>query len=306
MANFPFPKPNIPDPEHRLPFIWKQFIDPCDAPVTVWLEALWPAFLDALIAWYSVDLVQILRSAFKPPLMGWRVRSTRHGGHSSRQRPHGLKRRWKDIITFDPNDWVGHQLNPYFEEEMITLLPGEIEFWMGFELIVMFEFYMQVFDLSTAFLYEWTSGVAKTKYCQARDDAVLVASAPGYPLLGIFGWDAVGTLDVVKMRNIDFFNGFGVSQNVGPGVVSMSFSYENHGGAPGGPWIEARMTCLNGPRAGSYAFRRISSEAGGSGTEGVTYDMSAGEIWIGEIRVNGGYQIINPTLFCHARGSPNP
>ncbi len=238
--------------------------------------------------------------------MGWRLRGGRHGSGRPREPKGRLKRTFKDVITFDPNDWVGHQLNPFLDEEMITLLPGEIEFWSGFELVVLFEFYMQVFDLSTAFLYEWTSGVAKTKYCQARDDAVLLASAPGYPLLGIFGWDAVGILDVKKMRNIDFFNGFGVSQNVGPGVVGLTFSFEKHGEGPGGAWIESRMTCLNGPRAGSYASRRVGTDADESGTVGVTYDMSAGEIWIGEIRVNGGYQIINPTLFCHARGSPNP
>lgn len=306
MSGFPFPKPNIPDPEQRLPFIWKQFVDPCDAPLTVWAEALWPAFRDALIVWYSVDLVQIIRAMWKPPLMGWRLRGGRHGSRGSRGKPRTIKEHFKNIVSFDVNDWVGKSLNPFADEEMVMLLPGEIVFWSGFEVLILVAFEYQIFDLGTQFLYEWTSGVARSKYCQARDDAVLLATAPGYPLQGIFGWDVVGILDAKKMRHIDFFNGFGVMQNIGPGVVGCTFGFENNGGGVGPPWIETRMRCLTGPRTGIYATQRVSTGGGIVGSGGCTYDMSAGETWIAEIRVNGSYQIKEPTLFCHARGSPNP
>ncbi len=118
-----------------------------------------------------------------------------------------------------------------------------------------------------------------TKYCHARDDAVLLASAPGYPLLGIFGWDAVGILDVVKMRHIDFFNGFGVAQNIGHGAVALTFGFKNTGGGLGPPWIEARLTCLSGPRAGSYASRRVSEGADKKGVH---------------VASCGDYEIIHP------------
>lgn len=304
MSTWPFPKPNIPDPEHRLPFIWRQFVDPCDAPITVWAEALWPAFINALIVWYQVDLVQVLRTMFKPPLIGWRIRGGRHMGGRSRSNRGELRRGLKGVIEFDPSDYVGKALSPFADEEMVVLVPGEIVFYTATEILLIAAFEYQIFDVSTQFLYQWTSGVAKSKYCQARDDAVLYATAPGYPLQGIFGWDTVGILNPVKQRNIDFFNGFGVEQSVGPGVVGCTFGAVNIGGGIGPPWLEARMTCLTGPRAGSYASRRVSDDPNFKGEGGVTYDMQPGETWIGEIRVNGTWQISNPTLFCHARGTP--
>ncbi len=303
MSNFPFPKAKIPDPDQRLPFIYRQFVDPCDAPITVWIEAFWPAFLHAIITWYQVDLLQIVRTMWKPPLMGWRLRGGRHGGGPSRSRRGGFRSKFGKIVGFDPNDYVGNALNPFADEEMVMLLPGEIFFWTSIEVLILFFFEYQIYDISTAFLYEWTSGVSRSPYCHARDDAVLLATAPGYPLLGIFGWDPVGILDASKQRNIDFFNGFGVAQSVGVGVVAISCEFENVGGGIGPAWIECRLSCLTGPRAGSYAFQRMATGDFTAGSGGCTYDMSPGEVWIGELRVNGSWQISNPKLWCHARAN---
>lgn len=301
--SFPGPKPKVPDLEDRLPFIWRQFVDPCDAPITVWLQAMWPALLHAIIAWYAIDLIQIFRTMWKPPLWGMRFRGSRHKAPSGPSKKKGFKKRFKDIITFDVNDWVGHALNPFETGEMIELLPGEIWFWTGIDLIVIGAFYYSVIDITTEFLFEWTAAVAATRYCHARDDAVLLASAPGYELLGIFGWDPMGILDPVKMRNITFFNGYGVAQEISHGMVGMAFGFKEEGSTVPDPWIESRLTCLTGPRAGSYQERRLASGTGASGTGGSTYDMGQGEVWIGEIRCNGRWLIQNPQLWCQARAS---
>ncbi len=303
--NFPFPKPRIPIPEFeagRLPFIYKQFVDPCDAPITVWAQAFVPAFISALIMWYQVDLVQVLRTMWKPPIYGWRVRGGRHGAKGEKGKKGKIGRKFKDIATFDPNEHVGKLLNPFADEEMIMLLPGEVLFWTGIDVIVLAAFFYSIMDVGTAFLYEWTAAVSMSKYCQARDDAVLLASAPGYPLLGIFGWDAVGVLNADKLRNIEFFNGFGVEQNVGVGVVGLAFSFQNFGGGAGTPTIECRLNCTTGPRAGIYAQRLVGSGDNAAGSAGCTMDIQPGEVWIGEIRVNGAWHIIDPQLFVHVRG----
>jgi hypothetical protein len=301
-STWPFHFPKLPEINDRIPFIWRQFVDPCDAPLTVWLQCIGPALFRAVISWFAVDLLQIVRTMFTPPTYGWRLRGQGHRSGLNKSRSRSFRSRAGEIIGFDPNAWVGQELSPFADEEMVMLLPGEVWFWTAADVAVLAAFYYSVLDIGSGFLYEWTSAVAQTKYCQARDDAVLLANAPGYPLLGIFGWDAVGILDASKMRNIAFFNGFGVAQDVDVGVVGCSFGFKNTGGGIGEPWIEARMTCLNGPRAGSYAERRLATGAGISGNQGVTYDMSPGEIWIGEIRVNGSFDIIDPVLWCQARG----
>lgn len=301
-STWPFPKPRIPKLEDRFNFIWRNFTDPCDTPVTVWIETLLPALEHALIAWFYIDLIQVVRTMWTPPVWGWRNRLRSHYGPENRNNKRGLKGKVGKGLSFDPSSWVGKQLSPFADEEMVMLLPGEIWFWTATEAIVFEFFAYSVLDIGTGFFYEWASGVAQTQYCAARDDAVLYATAPGYPLLGIFGWDAVGLLNPVKQRNIDFFNGFGVAQSVGPGVVGLTFEYLNIGGGLGPPWIECRMNCLTGPRTGTYAMQRVATGdlVGGSG--GCTYDMQADEVWIGEIRVNGAWSIINPVLFCHAHG----
>ncbi len=301
-STWPFPKPNVPPIEDRLNFIWRNFTDPCDAPVTVWVDTFLPALEHALIAWYYVDLVQIVRTMFTPPSFAYSVRSSPHRKGAGRGRGKGRKGKLGNLVGFDPNAYVGNALSPFDGELMVEMLPGEIWFWTATEAIVFVLFLYSVLDIGSQFFYEWTSAVAKTKYCQARDDAVLLATAPGYPLIGIFGWDTVGVLNAVKERNIGTFTGFGVGQNIGPGVVGCSFSFKNLDTGPGDYWIEARMLCENSPRAGVYASRRVGSGQGQSGSAGVTYDMSAGEVWFGEIRVQGTWQIINPKLFCHATG----
>lgn len=300
---WPFPKPFVPkNVEDRLPFIFRQFVDHCDAPLTVWAECFVPAFVNALISWYAVDMLQIFRTMWKPPIWGLLGRSHGHGSRNSKSRKKTFRSRLGKIIGFDVNDWIGKSLNPFTTEEAIMVLPGEVIFWSAIELIAVAAFYWSVIDIGTTFLYSWTSAVARTKYCAARDDAVLQASAPGYPLQGIFGWDVVGILDVVKMRNITFFNGFGVMQEVGPGVVTCTFGYVCLSTDDPNSWIETRMRCLNGPREGTYSERRIDQGEHAQGTSGTTYDMAAGEVWVGEIRVNGAFQIIGPQLNCHAPG----
>lgn len=305
MANtWPFDYPKLPPFEERVTFVWRQFMDPCDAPITLWIQTLGPALLHALIAWYTVDLIQILRTMWKPPILGVRGRGVGHRSGIQRSRKRGLKSLLGKIIEFDPNAWVGNHLNPLGVYETYVLVPGEVLFWTAFDVAIVAAFYWSIIDIGSGLLYEWTSAISTSQYCRARDDAVLQATAPGYPLLGIFGWDAIGVLTPTKMRNVDFFNGFGVSQSVGSGVVSCSFDFENTGGGVGTPWIECRMSCLTGPRAGVYRERRLSEGAGLSGSGGTTYNMLPGEVWIGEIRVNGSYQIKNPVLFCHCRGTP--
>jgi hypothetical protein len=167
------------------------------------------------------------------------------------------------------------------------------------------QFWWMVMDLGTAFLYEWASTVAKTSYCHARDDGVLLARAPGYPLLGIFGWDAMGILDAIKMRNIDFFNGYGVASGVGPGQVLATASLQCVLEGEGGGWAMMRVRCLTGPRAGLTMEVREDVAEGAQVLLAAQGPTATNEAWMAEIKVNGLFNVIAPTLNFHAT-SPNP
>ncbi len=296
----PWPKPKVPDLEQRLPFIWRQFMDPCDAPITIWVEAFWPAFVNALLSWFAVDASQILMAYIRPGVGRWYTVGYRHvgGGKRGSRKPGG--KWWEKISGWDPNEVIAKEIGGWQELKGFELLPGEVEFWLVEEVIEKEFFWWMVLDLSTTFLYEWTSGVAKSKYCQARDDAVLLAEGGSYPLQGIFGWDEVGAMSPTKMRNIAFFDGFGVMQTVASGVVSVYFTATNVGGGIGPAWIEFRMVCGNGPRAGPSPAQRHNQSDANSIRRGATAQALPGEIWWGEIRVNGTWIIDKPSMHVHA------
>jgi hypothetical protein len=289
----------------RLNFVWRQIIDPCDAPFTVWIWCFWPAFKKLLIAWFALDLKQIFRTMLRPKYRALSVRSRRHlGGGEKGKRGRG-KRIKLNPFSYDPNDVIGGTLNPYDGHPGFGPAPGELWFWSALEIFERVAYYWMVLDLGTDFLYNWASGVSETKYCHARDDAVLTASNPGYPLLGIFGWDAVGTLDAEKQRKVLFFNGFGAALEFGPGAALLTFSFANTDGQPGA-WIECRLRCLNGPRIDYSNTLRDDCGPFGSGTCAVHVDISGAETWMGEIRVNGSFDIEQPTLNMHAVFHPDP
>lgn len=289
----------------RLNFIWKQIIDPCDAPITVWLWAFWPAFWHLVLQWYTIDIQQILIAYLRPGFRAFGARSKKHWGGGTRGKRPGSKWGKLNPINFDPNDYIGGELLGFDDIPGKGPFPGELWFWTIEGLIERVQFWWMVMDLGTAFLYEWASTVAKTSYCHARDDGVLLARAPGYPLLGIFGWDAMGILDAVKIRNIDFWNGYGVSCGVGPGQVLATAGLECVAEGTGGGWAEMRVRCLTGPRAGLDMTVRADIAAGETVAMAAQGPTGIFETWIAEIRVNGLFNVVEPTLNFHAV-SPNP
>ncbi len=283
----------------KLNFIWKMIIDPCDAPLTVWAWTFWPAFGHLVLGILALDVKQMFRSYLKPQFRAGKARGLAHwhgGEKGKRKGGKGGRFRFPD---FDYNDWLGKDLLGTNKYGGFAAFPGELEIWSIVDVFERLAFYFMVFDFGVGFFYEWASAVAQTKYCHARDDAVLLASAPGYPLLGIFGWDAVGILDAQKMRKVRFFNGFGASLEFGPGQAAISAVGRHTGGDPD-PWIEIRIRCLTGPRAGYTTGERADVVGMGSAQVGAQCVINGDEVWIGEIRVNGSWFIDAPTLNMHA------
>lgn len=284
----------------RLNFVWKQIIDPCDAPITVWLWAFWPAFWHLVLQWYTIDITQIFIAYLRPGFRAFKVRSKKHWGSGTRGKRGGSKWSKLNPVNFDPNEFIGNDILGWDEIPMKGPFPGELWFWAIEGVIERAQFLWMVMDLGSAFLYEWTSAVARTQYCHARDDAVLTATAADYPQSGIFGWDPMGILTAVKMRNLTFWNGYGVATNVGPGQILALAGLECIPSGTPNPWAELRVRCVSGPRTGYEML--VHNDF----TEGQTQDMAATgptagqETWLAEIRVNGLFLIKSPTLQFHA------
>ena len=48
-----------PDALARVNYVVNYIFDPCDAPITVLLETLWPALLKMVLSLYAVDAAQV-------------------------------------------------------------------------------------------------------------------------------------------------------------------------------------------------------------------------------------------------------
>lgn len=283
----------------RLNFVYRQLIDPCDAPFTVWVWSFWRALGHAVLGVIAIDVKQMVRSSLRPSLSKLRKRSVGHWQRGEKHNRPGKGKKNYKFENLDYNDRLGRELHEFLELEPTVIADGELALWTIIDVFELAVFYYMVFDIAVDFIYEGMRGVAQSKYCQARDDAVLLASAPGYPLLAIFGWDAMGILDAVKQRKVQFFNGFGAALDFGPVQILASFTATNGSGTNPNT-VSYRLRCLTGPRAGLINENAVTLPGGGQATIGIQAVGNGGETWICEIKVTDSAFIGGPALNMHA------
>lgn len=298
-------RPYIPNIERRIQFIIDALIDPCDAPITVYFKLFWPAFRRLVLQWYITDLKQVFTSWLRPALFAVEGRSKRHWGGGKKNKRGWFWRRIGTVVSFDLGEFIGKHLWGGEEIRSRALPPGAGYLWILEGIIQRLLFYMMVLDLLTEFLYAWGSSVMATAYCQARDDAVFTGKCGPYPLLGIFGWDAQGAYTPLKMRNIAFFNGFGVMQTVGPGRVGASAAVRRNPDDPEAGWVKLRLRCLEGPSKDQEVQMDYEPPGMDPMETGVGASCQKGDIWIFEIAVDGRWIMDQSYLWMHA-ASPNP
>jgi|SRR6218665_1501921 len=288
-----------PDLEGKVDFIWRQFVDVCDAPITVWVQAMRQPAINFLLAWFALDLKQIMIARYRPS-SPWRVgRSWRHGGLGRKGKRGPIRDRLRKLFSWDPNEALGRMLDPDDALRGREVGRWGATLWLIEGQIERILFYWMVIELTTTFLYEWTSAVSQTIYCKNRDDAVLLCEVENYYLSGIVGWQAINWGEPRKRRNIVFYNGFGASQGVNVAAASFSISVTNID--PFTPTrVFTRLTIANGPRAGHYEESEAEVEVGESVDMKGTLQLGTGETFIPEVRVEGQGLITTGVFHLHA------
>lgn len=302
MSNFPKTHNPLRDFERRLDWILNSLTDMCDAPITVWIEKLWQPLGELILAWYVVDLKNVFTAYLRPGLFAIEGRNNRHWGGGKKGKPRtGFGKAWDrlgTIVGWDPSEILGKEMWGADELRVRPLPPGAAFLWIFEGVIERLLFYWMVLDLGSTFIYNWMSAVEETKYCMASRDASFLAKCGPYPLLGIFGWDVQGSFHPLKMRNIDFFNGFGVMATGGSGSAGGSAIITSPADGDPDGWVECRIRCTLGPSAGAEAFAgRVSVPPGTTVTVGAGTAIASGDLVLFEIRVNGGFTMEEATLY---------
>lgn len=305
MSGFPITHNPLADFERRLDWILNSLTDMCDAPITVWIEKLWQPLGQLILAWYIIDLKNIFVAYMRPGMYAIEGRSTRHWGRGEKGKKRtGFSKAWNRLGTYvgwDPNEVIGKGLWGAEELRARPLPPGAQFLWILEGVIERLLFWWMVLDLGSTFIYNWMSAVEQTEYCLASRDAMFFGQCGPYPLLGIFGWDTQGMFTARKMRNIEFFNGFGVMGQGGPGSAGGSATITSPPDQIGVATVECRIRCTTGPSAGSEVYASYQMGPGETIEVGAGTAIASGDLIVFEIRVNKGLTLEECYLYYQQR-----
>lgn len=291
-------RPEIPGLEEKVDFIYSQLVDPCDAPISVWIEKMWVPLGKLVLEWYAFDVQNMIIAFVRPGRAIFGRRGRRHWGGRGHKSKRG--RFWRAIygvLEFDISEFVGKHFPGAKVVRARNVSPGVVQLWLIEGVIERFLFYWMVIDLTTDFVYRWQSAVAQTAWCHARDDAVFVGEVSDYPLIGIVGWQAINWGTPKKIRHILFYNGFGVTPGLGGGVGALSTVFTpvpGHNNA----FAKARIRCVSGPNVGRESVweETFTDDA----PKGVTLGINAtgGDTLVVEVIV-GGVFLMGATFVVH-------
>lgn len=214
-----------PDLGKKFNYVLDVFMDTCDAPITAYFEAAYPALLRASLSYYCLDPVQIFTGYVRPvgPLKG--TRGSGHGrGSSGQGKSKGFWGAFKKGFNFDPNDWVSKQM-PFSEDMAGRQVPnGTFWWWSAYGQIERFQNFMFMYTLIEDIFYETAMGVAKTDYCENQRTAVFQGYSESQGHFGLLQRTPCVINEVQKNRFCHFAGGNGVGTPWGPANASISAS----------------------------------------------------------------------------------
>jgi len=184
----------------KVNFIVRSFFDPCDAPVSLWVETAAPAALRAIIAYYLFDWWNVLSGAARPSYAQGRLRSQRKGNFGwkgGRMKKRGYL---SSLLNFDPGDALGRKLTGAEDLAGRSTQRGVVHLWNFFGQIERFNWWWMVLSLIFDFLFDWFSLLEKHVYCDQQRATVLLATGPGYGTLPVGGWAAAFAPNLEKIR----------------------------------------------------------------------------------------------------------
>lgn len=197
------------------------FVDPCDAPVTVYAETLFPALMDLLVDLFAFDVTEYSQQkgisiAYPKDKKGAsKTRRGKKGG--GRKRRHWLI----ETLTSDPGEILGKKHARDFGGARRILTGGRAHFWILGGFAQRFAFWLWLIVRLSEFILDWWNGLIAAGYCTERGTPVLLAYEPADATIPLVGWAPVNFWTILKQRgNIVWNVASGGSQQYDLTVVS--------------------------------------------------------------------------------------
>ena len=286
--------PRPPSIVGRVNYVIDTWNNPCDAPWVVYLETAGPAALQAFIAVVCFDFLDAVRYIFRPA----RLRSGRH-----------MRRGQKGQRGRKPKS-LGQKLRSKLPGlsalENRKVAQGAKNLWVIDGIGQRLLWWWLVADVASGTLYNWTSALYKTEYCQ-------MSGGPGAGLretetgnfAAIAGWTAIGYEIFQYNRGSCGMGVFGFSG--GPGHWSVAASIDVTGSGSENSIIEMRIAIVT---AGGTRYDGHTTAVVGPGSSAglVTTTTKEGDLlgWV-EFRCSYGFPTVNNgAVVCLARPDVPP
>jgi len=279
-------------------------LDGCDAPLTVWLDCMWVPLGNLILAWYTIDLMNIFTSFFGIRRGPFNYRGARHAGGGKKGRRGGGKNPIAFAASFDPGEWIGDHIPGADDLSHRPVPPGVPFMWTVHGVIERFNYFFMVLDLGSDFVFNWMSSVVKLGYCGNKDDSILLAHRDYYQQIGIFGWSPIVWEFTDKDRKLTFWNSVAVAQITGPGSYYVRFRCKCLDSV-GGPGVcGLRIQQIFGVVPATVAQSVITLEPGASAAMALGYVVEVGAAYYAEIIVNGVWEFEDMEVFMQAPWRP--
>lgn len=214
-----------PSSKEKFNYIVDFFFDPCDAPISLYVEALFESLLRAAITYYALDMVQMFTSWVRP---SGGLKGIRGGGHGTRNRRRGRKKTWlkywQKYSSFDPSDWTGKNL-PFQKEMEGREIPGGAKYmWFAFDVQQRVVYWFFVYELVETAFYEAILTVNNSIYCQEQKRPVLVATREFQGNIPLLDGTPLTMGVIEKRRDIVYADGNRVVVGTQQSVVNITWS----------------------------------------------------------------------------------
>lgn len=230
-----------PDLGKKWNYVMDVFMDSCDAPLTAYFEAAYPAVLHAGLSYYCLDPVQIFTGYVRPAGPFKLTKGSGHGrGSVGAGKSKGFWGAFKKAFAFDPNDWVSKNLPDQQDMAGRQVPDGARWGWSGYGMAENFQNMMFMYSLVENIFYETAFGVASSPYCQNQRASVFQGYSPTQGHIPLLPVTPCVINEVQKARGVSFQGGNGVRTNTKNAHAMVSCSrIERWDGLPdtSGCWL---------------------------------------------------------------------
>lgn len=189
-------------PLKQLNYLREFWSDPCDAPLTIYAKAFFPAALTALITWFTPDITNILFNAAKPVKAIARRRSGskfRSGSKGGRGRG---KRSKLNPLNFDQDEFIGKRIGATTSFAGRTIGNAEFRLWMVYGVLERIGLWIMIINLTADFFYNWMTLAEKSEFCQAQRNLIVLRERVDLGSLSILGWYGFYCPILLKQRGL--------------------------------------------------------------------------------------------------------